>query len=187
MQTHTNNLSERMPNYKARLKRLLDADKPRISSAVLHEEAMHLLEKMRPAKDKDALREYTRLVLTASDLFSTIDKQKRDALLRELAKGIMRGEKAMASKDAEKVLHSGKELLEPLQKGNYAVTIVDGIVTYSYWDYAYISLNTRTREIMMLRQPEIKTAVVFVKYILEGYGLVYEKGATFYKLPERVA
>ena len=89
--------------------------------------------------------------------------------------------------DLQKVVESGKEHLTGLQKGNYGVTVVQGIVTYSYWDYAYISINTRTREITMLRKPEIKTATTFVKYVLEQYGLVYNKDTDFYKLPERIA
>ncbi len=57
----------------------------------------------------------------------------------------------------------------------------------AYWDYAYISINTRTREVTMLREPEIKTATTFVKYVLEQYGLVYDKNVDSYKLPERIA
>ncbi len=93
----------------------------------------------------------------------------------------------MNNEDLQKVVESGKEHLTGLQKGNYGVTVVQGIVTYSYWDYAYISINTRTREITMLRKPEIRTATTFVKYVLEQYGLVYDKDTDFYKLPERIA
>lgn len=148
---------------------------------------MELLVARRQIKDHQAISDFTRLTLIASDMLTTVDLKRRDALLRELAKSIRLGDKPVAAKDLEKVVQAGKEHMTNLQKGNYGVTIVQGIVTYSYWDYAYISLNTRTREIAILRKPEIKTATTFVKYVLEQYGLVYDKDADFYKLPERIA
>lgn len=176
-----------MRDYKAYVEAILNKKKPAISRASLHEEAMELLAARRKIHDHEAIRDFTRLTLIASDMLTTVDAKRRDALLKELAKSIRLGDQPVAAKDLKKVVESGKEHLAGLQKGNYGVTVVQGIVTYSYWDYAYISINTRTREVAMLRKPEIKTATTFVKYVLEQYGLVYDKDTDFYKLPERIA
>ena len=77
-----------MRDYKAYVEAILNKKKPAISRASLHEEAMELLAARRKIQNHEAIRDFTRLTLIASDMLTTVDAKRRDDLLKELAKSI---------------------------------------------------------------------------------------------------
>lgn len=176
-----------MFDFKRHARAIQQRPRPKVSRSLLHEEAMRMLEKERKIVHKELTEDFTRLTLIASDMLSTVDKDRRDGLLRELAKAIYRGVDVVAAKDLLAVIKSGKEDLQTMQKGNYGVTVQDGLVYYSYWDYCYVVINTRLRQLNIIRKPEVRTATGFIKKVMESYGLVYDKECDIYKLPERIA
>ena len=91
-----------MRDYKAYVEAILNKKKPAISRASLHEEAMELLAARRKIHDHEAIRDFTRLTLIASDMLTTVDAERRDALLKELAKSIRLGDQPVAAKDLQK-------------------------------------------------------------------------------------
>lgn len=173
-------------DFASHAKAIIKRPPQKVSISLLHEEAMRILEKERKIRHKELTEDFTRMTLMASDMLLTVDKDRRAGLLKELAKAIYRGVDVVAAKDLLAVIKSGKENLESLQKGNYGVTVKDGLLYYSYWDYCYVVINTRLRQLNIIRKPEVRTATGFIKKVMESYGLVYDKECDVYTLPERI-
>lgn len=179
-------------DYLKHAKSLLQRKKPKINKELLREEAFSYLEELRGLKgkseeQKNLVRDLTRLVLTASDMLVTVDREKRAGLMKDIAKAYYKGDRLMACKDLKAVIKAGREHLTSLSSGNYAVHVdSNGEITYSYWHEYYVKVRPNCRTVVVMREPPVRTASRMIKEVLAAYGIEYKKDQKSYAFPEKI-
>ena len=165
-----------MPDFKKMAKELVNfvPKLPYISEKERHEEAIRILEEKRrltriPESERAAHQELSRLLLITGTMLVSVDKQKRQQMIEELALALFHeGHPMKISKDVVAVLRSGMNC-KHLTSGNYQVHEYGDKVVYSYWGCQLVEVQTAERRLIILAEPAVATASRFIKTVMKAY------------------
>lgn len=165
-----------MPDFKKMAKELVNfvPKLPYISEKERHEEAIRILEEKRrltriPESERAAHQELSRLLLITGTMLVSVDKQKRQQMIEELALALFHeGHPMKISKDVVAVLRSGMNC-KHLTSGNYQVHEYGDKVVYSYWGSQLVEVDIKNRRLTLLAEPAVVTASRFMKTVMKAY------------------
>lgn len=165
-------------DYKARLyqlrhNRVADVLKQAEKERKLrHEIAMDELEAKRglhglSEHDKTVVENATIEILTLDCVFNTLPKGKRNQMMKEAVKRVM----ANIAQDLKKVVKAVVDGEPSATRGTYAAHRFGALMTFSYYNELYVTINMADHTFTINQVPQYVTARKMVRFLAEMCGV----------------